>query len=276
MAPRMSSGPDWPIPRLTLDGVSLPLDHLLAGARAHDIDLSRLSLHDLLQQVSRALARAAPLAEKADWVVMTAWLLDLRARLLLPGDPPHRRAAAADARAVRANQALADWLDRRPQLGRDVFARGRPEALGHATAATWAVDVVGFLWASLALFADATAAVGTAAASPPPVLHSVIAARARIRERLGAAPAGQCFEQLLPAAVAVPAASGAQARLDLRHVSRWTSTFAACLELAKAGEVVLTQAGHCWPIHVVAALAPAVGGGTKLGGSAPGPHSPDV
>ena len=68
---------------------------------------------------------------------MAAWLVQLRARLLLPADAPARQDAAAQADqlrerlvALQAMQALAGWLARRPQLGRDVFARGRPEVFG--------------------------------------------------------------------------------------------------------------------------------------------------
>jgi hypothetical protein len=49
-------------------------------------------------------------------------------------------------------KALAGWLERRPQLGHDVFARGAPEIFGLSVEAGQAVDVIEFLWASLALF----------------------------------------------------------------------------------------------------------------------------
>jgi segregation and condensation protein A len=78
-----------------------------------------------------------PLGQKADWVVMAAWLVQLRTRLLLPADAPGQHEAAAEADQLRgrlvaleAMQALAGWLERRPQPGHDVFARGRPELFG--------------------------------------------------------------------------------------------------------------------------------------------------
>ena len=124
-------------PYLALDGFSGPLDRLLALARAHAVDLASLSLTDLVAQLAAALRDAAPttpLGQKADWVVMAAGLLQLRSLLLLPADAPARQQAEAAADqlrdrlvALRAMQALAGWLERRPQLGRDVFARGRPE-----------------------------------------------------------------------------------------------------------------------------------------------------
>ena len=64
-------------PTLALDGFSGPLDHLLALARAQKIDLSRISLAALVDQLVAALRRPGrriPLGQKADWVVMAAWL----------------------------------------------------------------------------------------------------------------------------------------------------------------------------------------------------------
>ena len=101
------------------------------------------------------------LGQQGDWVVMAAWLLLLRSQLLLPADTPAQLAAAVEADRLRTRlgalqdaQALAGWLERRPQLGREVFARGQPELLGTAFESAHQVDVIEFLWASLALFDD--------------------------------------------------------------------------------------------------------------------------
>ena len=62
-------------PRLALDGFSGPLETLLTLARAQKIDLSRLSLAALVDQLEAALRQAPaslPLGQKGDWVVMTA------------------------------------------------------------------------------------------------------------------------------------------------------------------------------------------------------------
>jgi segregation and condensation protein A len=103
----------------------------------------------------RQAPAAVPLGQKA-WVVMAAWLVQLRTRLLLPADAPGQQEAAAEADELRvrlvaleAMQALALWLAQRPQRGHDVFARGRPELFGVAVDAWPAIDVTEFLWASL-------------------------------------------------------------------------------------------------------------------------------
>src|SRR5690349_19513813 len=64
-----------------------PLDLLLELARAQRVDLARLSVTALATQFAAVLdtaiaRRAVPLSRLADWLVMAAWLLLLRSRLL--------------------------------------------------------------------------------------------------------------------------------------------------------------------------------------------------
>ena len=137
-------------PHLTLDGFSGPLERLLSLARAHQIDLGRVSLGAVIDQLVAALQQApaaTPLSEKGDWVVMAAWLVQLRSLLLLPAEAPARQAAEAEAdqlrtrlNDLRAMQALAGWLGQRPQLGHDVFARGQPEGFGVSVEAGEVLD----------------------------------------------------------------------------------------------------------------------------------------
>jgi segregation and condensation protein A len=224
-------------PALAFDGASLSLAVLLARARAHQVDLARLSLPLLAERIATAMAAAAPLAQKADWVTMAAWLLKLRSDLLTPGaaspdpaasDHSFWRSGQAPA-AGPAARALAGWLAGRHRLGHDVFARGQPEP-GLALDAEPAVDVVEFLWASLALFDVAGAAAAPYRPSPPD-LHAVAEARARILRLLADAGAALPLARLLPA----PEGAG------LKRRSAWSSTFAASLELARQGAVVLAQ-----------------------------------
>ena len=246
-------------PRLTLDGFSGPLETLLTLARAQKVDLSRLSLTSLVDQMEAALHQApaaTPLGQKGDWVVMAAWLLQLRSLLLLPADAPARQDAASEADQLRGRlvalqemQALAVWLERRPQLGHDVFARGQPEVLGVSIAAAPALDVIEFLWASLALFDDDAAEPDTATVyRPVPLdLYAVADARDRILRRLAETPDGATLDRLLPDpdAMAEPTPRSA-----LRRRSAWSSTFVASLELARQGDVVLGQGGDFQSIHV--------------------------
>jgi hypothetical protein len=124
------------MPMLRLGAYEGPLDLLLDLARAQRVDFASLSMPDLAEQFGAAVEAAiagarVPLGQMGDWLVVAATLVALRARLLLPAGAPERRDADREAAALRrqladraAVQCLADWLEQRPQLGRDVFARG--------------------------------------------------------------------------------------------------------------------------------------------------------
>jgi segregation and condensation protein A len=247
-------------PLLALDGFDGPLEWLLTLARAQQIDLAQLSLTALFEQLEAALQQAPatlPLGQKADWLVMAAWLLQLRSRLLLPAGAPAQQDAAAEADQLRgrlvelqATQALAGWLECRPQLGRDVFTRGQPEVFGVLVEPTPDLDIIEFLWASLALFGDGEPALDTTPfyRSPPRALYPVSEARARILRRLAEVRGEVAFALLLPDA---PELAEGESLSALQLRSAWSSTFAASLELAKQGEVVVTQEGLFRPIHLV-------------------------
>ena len=246
-------------PSLTLDGYTGPLDQLLALARAHRVDLARLSLPELCDQLVAALLQASntiPLSQRGEWLVMAAWLLQLRSRLLLPADEPAMKAADAQAGQLRRRlseleevQALAAWLQQRPHLGHDVFARGRPDWIGTIGGTEHEVDVVEFLWASMALFDTDLPAAETAARYRPVWLdlHPVPDARKRIRRLMAGLPEGAPLMQLLP--LSTPGAAPS----TLKKRSALTSTFVASLELAKQGVVLMHQTSGFGPIHVVPA-----------------------
>jgi len=253
-------------PHLDLAGFAGPLAQLLALARAQDVDLTKISVAALVDQLAAALAaeRTTPLAHRGEWVVMAAWLVWLRSRLLLPSDSPAQQQAAAEAGrlrenllALRAAQGLAGWLADRPQLGHDVFARGAPEWVGTALAASYQVDVVGFLWASMALFDDGARDVDTAIVYRPPwhALHSTAEARERIMALLASQPDGASLERFLPAG---GADDDRRARLGLRRRSAWASTLLASLELTRQGDITLAQEAAFLPIHLrrVVTVAP--------------------
>ena len=252
-------GQGWS-PSLTLNGFRGTLDHLLALARGQKIDLATISLTVLVDQLVVALRQAPTamaLGQKADWVVMAAGLVQLRARLLLPVDAPAHHEAAAEADQLRERlvaladmQALAGWLERRPQLGRDVFARGRPEIFGTSVETGHAIDVVEFLWASLALFDDDPTGPETTTVyrAHPLDLFAVADARDRILRRLAETPGEVALEQLLPEAF--HQADPQQPGRRLRRRSAWASTLVASLELAKQGDVALVQSADFQTILV--------------------------
>ena len=138
--PRLS--PPTGAPVLSAAGFEGPIDWLLDMVRAKEIDLARLPIATLIGSFADALetALARPdghlpvLSRWGDWLIMAATLTQLRSKLLLAGDAPEAQAAANQAEGLRRTllgraeiSAAADWLERRPQLGREFFRRGRPE-----------------------------------------------------------------------------------------------------------------------------------------------------
>ena len=123
-----------------IDGYEGPLHVLLVLARTQKVDLLKLSITKLAEQylafVHEARSRNFSLA--ADYLVMASWLAYLKSRLLLPrneqktkDEPPAELMAAALAfrlKKLEAMRTAVEAITARPQLKRDVFTRGDPEA----------------------------------------------------------------------------------------------------------------------------------------------------
>ena len=260
------ASPGWLYHHLTVSGPAEPLASFVAAARGsgvvpwqHDAlsieeDVFNLAVavpparRNLNVEGCRILARQFRTRVEAHQARASALVGASRAcpfdlHALVPAPPAILRRGPCDP------QALAAWLGSRPQLGHEVFARGRPEPLGLLTETRHQVDVIEFLWASLALFDEEGAGVDTASRYQPRRwdLHPVPDARDRILRLLGEGPDGRSLDQLLPE-------QGAdvedRAETKLKRCSAWTSTFVACLELAKQGEVGLEQDQGFTPIRV--------------------------
>ncbi|NKE48575.1 segregation/condensation protein A [Roseomonas frigidaquae] len=229
-------------PALRLGSYEGPLDLLLELARAQRVDLAAISVVALAEAfgaaVERAIAgRRVPLSQMADWLVMAAWLLLLRSRLLLPPGSEADRAAQAEAAALRrrladraAVRAMADWLERRPQLGREVFGQGAPVVEPQPMPLA---DITEMLRACLRLIA-LPMRQRVYRPNPPP-LWRVPDALARIRDMLAALPG-----QRAPLAHFVPR-GGYRTRTLLQRRAALASTLVAALELGRHGAVTLEQ-----------------------------------
>ena len=248
--------PAWEdTPHVALAGFDGPLALLVDLARTRQIDLSQLPVADIIDQLMLALqAASTPLSRKGDWVVLAAWLLLLRSRLLLPVEPPPPDATEQprDRRVARAAaQALAAWLIQRPQLGNDVFGRGQPELLGTSAATQYEVDVIELLWACAAQFEDdAPADIATVYRPSWHDLYSVLDARTHILQLLDAEPGHRPLERFLPVV------SAEEPRLPLRQRSAVASTLMAGLELARDGVLRLHQLEAFAPITLSARAEP--------------------
>jgi segregation and condensation protein A len=246
-ADRTDSGPV-----LAVDGFEGPLDWWLEMARAQKIDLAKLSIATLIGGFATAMEAAlgrrvdGQLARWGVWTVMAATLTELRSRLLLPPDAPTARAAVEEAEALRRrllDQAqmrnAADWLERRAQLGRDAFRRGRPEV----STAGRGGDVTELLRACLpALQVPENQAV--ALQPRPPPLWTASAALAHLSRLLTMLPDGSPLTAFLPR---IPHDAPARA---LRCRAAVSSTLIAGLERARDEALVLDQEGDWMPIRV--------------------------
>lgn len=120
-------------------GFEGPLDLLLTLSRTQKVDLRRVSVLQLAEQYLRFVqeAQALRLELAADYLVMAAWLAFLKSRLLLPPEPGEEGPSAEDLAAhlafqlerLQAMRDVAARLMARDQLGRDFFPRGLPESV---------------------------------------------------------------------------------------------------------------------------------------------------
>lgn len=233
-------------PLLRLEGFEGPMDLLLDLARAQKVDLARISILQLVEQYLAVVekARRIRLELAADWLVMAAWLAWLKSRLLLPAD---------DELAVEGEEAaellherlmelacmgqLARWLDARPRLGRDVFARGEPENLTEVDRSGLALDMPQLMRAYLA----AMRRTAQRRIYAPRTLRfwTVQDALSRLTRLLGETPPGwNALDAFLPDAL--PEQAGGADAVRQRRAAL-AGTLIAGLELAKTGQLELRQ-----------------------------------
>src|SRR3954454_17444492 len=136
LAERAASEPTL---HVDVDGFEGPLDLLLELARRQKVDLHRISILALAEQYIAFIeeARRMRLELAADYLVMAAWLAYLQSRLP-PSKPPKGEEPSAEdlatalalrLRRLEAIREAAKKLGERDRLGREVFARGAPEAV---------------------------------------------------------------------------------------------------------------------------------------------------
>jgi segregation and condensation protein A len=248
-------GGDDPAFTVDVDGFEGPLDLLLELARRQKVDLSRISVLALAEQYLLFIeaARKLRLELAADYLVMAAWLAFLKSRLLLPAPP---RAAEPDAaelaealanrlRNLEAIRKAAEFLMRRPRLGRDVFARGGPEAVAVTRRAAYEASLYDILSAyarQAQKHARATVRLKTRS------VWSLAEARETLARLIGQACDWTAFDEWLIEACADP---------KMRRSAR-ASSFSASLELVREGRIELRQERAFAPIWIRAAAAGAV------------------
>ena len=123
-----------------MTGFDGPTNLLLDLAERQRFDLGRISVLDLVEQFVVAMdglaGRVTP-ERQAEWLVLATRLVLLRSRLMLPASPAEAQDAGQEAGREEQRleerlrmRAAAAWLEARPQLGRDVFARSPSRKAG--------------------------------------------------------------------------------------------------------------------------------------------------
>jgi segregation and condensation protein A len=232
---------------IDIDGFEGPLDLLLTLARAQKVDLTKISILALTEQYLGFVAKARTLRLElaADYLVMAAWLAYLKSRLLLPppdaDDEPSGEELAAHLafrlqRLEAMRQAAANLMARN-RLDRDIFARGEPEKEIITTEREYGDNLYDLL--SAYVIRRQRAAVTHIAMRPLPVL-AVNAARSELERVLENhkdwVDLDNCVQQVEP--------GGGSRRSVL------ASSFSACLELAREGQVELQQEASFKPVYV--------------------------
>ena len=215
-----------------------PLDLLLSLAQEQKVDLAHISISALAEQYLTYIGavRRLRLEIAADYLVMAAWLAYLKSRLLLPEPPqaepdPKDMAAALrfQLQRLEAMRQAAENLQNLPQLGLDVFMNVRPEVVQRIERPIYHLSIQDLL---LALAAPQRRHKAPRYAVAAQKLVSLEAAMTRLRGMVGFMPEWSALSAFMPELlVADP--------LEQRSVI--ASTFAASLELAKFGEIVLRQ-----------------------------------
>ena len=231
-----------------VDGFEGPLDLLLTLSRTQKVDLMRISILELAQQyldfVERAKALRIELA--ADYLVMAAWLAFLKSRLLLPPDPADEGPSGEEMAAhlafqLERLQAMRDCAARlmaRDQKGRDFFVRGIPENVETVRTVNYTANLLDLM--------QAYSRIRTRDEFRPFVMDrndifTMEEALERMRGLIGFAVDWVDISSYLP---------DGWGASSMRRRAATASTFAASLELAKAGKVELRQSETFAPLEL--------------------------
>lgn len=231
-----------------VDGFEGPLDLLLTLSRTQKVDLRKVSVLQLAEQYLAFIDQAKELRIElaADYLVMAAWLAFLKSRLLLPPDPTEEGPSGEELAAhlafqlerLAAMREAAAKLMARDQLGRDFFARGIPEDVTRSRKVTYTATLLDLM--------QAYSRIRTRDEFRPFVMDrdnifTMEQALDRMRGLIGFAGDWSDLTSYLPEGWEMDPA---------RRRSATAATFAASLELAKAGQIELRQGEIFAPIQI--------------------------
>jgi segregation and condensation protein A len=237
---------DEPALVVDVEGYEGPLDLLLALARQQKVDLAKISILALADQylVFIEAARKIRLELAADYLVMAAWLAYLKSRLLLPepptaDGPSAEEMATALANRLRRLEAIREASNRlmtRPQLQREIFARGQPESIAEIRHPKYTATLYDLL---TAYATQRQSRVLTSVHLARRTVWSLSEARASLERLVGIAEDWSRLDEYLLSYVADPT----------QRATVFASSFAAALELVREGSMDLNQKEPFAPLY---------------------------
>jgi segregation and condensation protein A len=262
MADHDSAAEDWSAPEriapaerqegealiVDVDGFEGPLDLLLTLSRTQKVDLRKVSILQLVEQYLGFVAKAQSLRIElaADYLVMAAWLAYLKSRLLLPPVPGEDGPSAEDLaehlafqlERLSAMREAAAKVMARDQRGRDFFVRGAPETQTRRRSITYDASLIELLRAYSRI---RTRDEFRPYAFDRKDIFTMEQALGRLRGMIGFAGDWSDLTSFLPEGWTMTPA---------RRRSATASNFAAMLELAKLGQVIIRQGESFAPIQI--------------------------
>jgi segregation and condensation protein A len=230
-----------------VEGFEGPLDLLLALARQQKVDLAKISILALANQylIFVEEARKLRLELAADYLVMAAWLAYLKSRLLLPevatGDGPSAEdmalALAYRLRRLEAFREVATRLMGRPQLNRDIFARGAPEPIAEIKQPEWSATLYDLL---TSYASQRQRSVLSRVRFKKRTVWSLAEARAALERLIGMSSDWSRIDEFLISYVVEPAL----------RATVMASSFASALELVREGVAEIHQKESFSPLYM--------------------------
>ncbi len=231
-------------------GFDGPLDLLLALARTHKIDLTKISVLALADQYLAFVlgAKALRIELAGDYLVMAAWLAFLKSKLLLPREKSDEPDLSGEEMAARlafrlkrldAMRQAAAQLMTRKRLGFDIFPRGMPEGVRTIRERAYTAEIFDLLSAYANQRTRNT--VRRVHIVKKRTVWSIKDARTRLEALVGGSNGDWVqldlfLEQYMPA--------------DDQAKTTLAASFGATLEMAREGMVELQQAAPFAPIYM--------------------------
>ena len=235
---------------IDLDGYEGPLDILLTLARKQKVDLTKLSILTLADQyllfIQKVKEKNIEIA--ADYLVMAAWLVYLKSKLLLPKEEGNEE-LTGDELAARLQWQLrrldsmreaAKKIMTRNRLGMDIFARGYPDEIKVIRNSVFNLS----LYEILKAYSD----FNSRSEKKPYIKkrlisHTIDDALKWLSRIIGSPlPEWELLESFIPESIIS----------DNEKRSAVTAAFSASLELVKDGKVIIQQDKEFTPIYIKA------------------------